>query len=163
MKRLFLAGLCIALSFTFVACKQKPKEPEVASQGMPGAGMNIPKGEKQVVIPDDVKGKWSSVIVTINDKAAKKSEDVTIKLNSEYTIPNSGLKVKVGDFLPDFTMQGLNITSLSNDPKNPAVSIQVFEGDQKIFSGWLWANFPAMHPFQHDKYELLLKEGVKAS
>jgi len=163
MKRIFLVAICIAVGLSFGACKQKPKEPEVAGHGMPGTGVPVEKGEKKVVVPDSVKGKWSSVVITLTDKATKKSEDVTVKLNSEYTIPNTNIKLKIGDFLPDFTMQGPNITSLSNDPKNPAVAVQVFDGDQKVFSGWLWSNFPSMHPFQHEKYELVLKEGVKAS
>jgi len=163
MKKYLIAVLCILMSLSFVACKEKPKEPQMTPPGGPGGGPHIEKGEKKIVVPDSVKGKWSSVILTVTEKATSKTEEVKVKLNSEYTIPKTSLKVKVGEFLPDFSMQGLNITSNSNEPKNPAVSVKVFDGDKEIFSGWLWSNFPTMHPFEHEKYELQLKEGVKAS
>jgi hypothetical protein len=42
------------------------------------------------------------------------------------------------------------------------VRIIVFEGEEEIFKGWLYSKFPAIHPFQHERYGLLLKEGVKS-
>jgi len=78
-----------------------------------------------------------------------------------FSVPGSNLKITVGEFLPDFKMEGLNITSLSNDPNNPAVNVKVFEGDKEVFKGWLYSKFPAIHPFEHPTYALLLKDGVK--
>ncbi len=134
--------------------------------GVPG-NIVMPKGETMVNIPDAVKGKWKAVILIVEDKASKKSSEYTIKLNSDFKIPNSNLKITVGDFLPDFRMNGLEITSMSNDPNNPAVGIKVFEGGKEIFPapgkkwGWLYAKFPTMHPFEHAKYGISLKEGIK--
>jgi hypothetical protein len=52
------------------------------------------------------------------------------------------------------------ITSESNRPENPATQLQVFEGGREIFHGWLFAKFPDIHPFAHDKYAVTLVEGI---
>ncbi len=140
--------------------------------GAPGApaapgGVVMPKGETTVTVPDSVKGKWKSVVLVVEDKTTKKSSEYTINLNSELKVPNSNLKIAVGEFLPDFRMNGLEITSMSNDMNNPAVGIKVFEDNKQIFPapgkkwGWLYAKFPTMHPFEHPKYAIGLKGGIK--
>jgi hypothetical protein len=129
--------------------------------GQGGPGMNVPKGELSIAVPDSVKGKWSAVKLVVEDKATKKKQEFTVNLNSELKIPNSNLKIAVGDFLPEFKMDAQTITSASNEPKNPAVRVKVFEGDKEIFKGWLYSKFPTIHPFEHPKYGLALKEGIK--
>lgn len=140
--------------------------PQMQGQaGMPPHGdsaATTPKEEKKVVVPDSVKGKWSKVVLTVDDKGSNKAGEYKVKLNSELQIPNSGLKVAVGDFLPDFKMSDTTITSNSNEPDNAAVHIEVFESGKSIFKGWLFSKFPTMHPFQHPKYAITLKEGIKS-
>ncbi len=160
------AGLM--LLFSLGACKKKEEAPPpVPPHGTQPTDVAptvmMPKGETKIVVPETVKGKWDAVKLEIVDKTTSKKETVTVKLNSEYKIPNSNLKIKVGEFLPDFRMDGLTITSASNEPKNPAVRVIVYEGDKEIFKGWLYSKFPTIHPFQHDKYALTLVEGIKAS
>ncbi|PKL51861.1 MAG: DUF2155 domain-containing protein [Nitrospira bacterium HGW-Nitrospira-1] len=141
---------------------QQPAMPG-QQQGVPQGQMNIvvPKAQKTIVVPDSVKGKWKGVILVVSDKKANKQHEYTINLNSDLKIPNSNLKVSVGEYLPDFRMDGLNITSASNEPNNPAVGVKVFEHDEEIFKGWLYSKFPTMHPFEHPNYSIVLKGGVK--
>ena len=64
-------------------------------------------------------------------------------------------------------MDGMNLTSGSNEPKNPALGIRVSENNKQIFPapgkqwGWLFAKVPSIHPFEHPKYGIILKEGVR--
>jgi len=130
----------------------------------PGMGMT---GKTQVVVPESVKGKWSAARIILEDHISNTKREFEIKLNSDFTIPDSPLKIHIGDFLPDFRMDGLNLTSGSNEPKNPALSIRVFENDKQIFPapgrqwGWLFSKVPSIHPFEHPKYGITLKEGVR--
>ncbi len=142
--------------------QQLPAEPvgQMPPHGF-NAGMT-PKVEKTVVVPDEVKGKWSKVVLDVTDKGSNKSAQYTVKLKSEFKIPNTDLKIMVGDFLPDFRMSDTTITSAGNNPNNPAVRVEVFEGAKSIFKGWLYAKYPTMHPFEHPKYAITLKEGVKS-
>ena len=153
-----LAGLLIV--FSVVSCKKKEERPIPSSVSMQ-PGVMMPQGETQIVVPEFVQGKWSGVKLIVEDKSAGSQSDVAINLGEEYTIPGSELKIKVNEFLPDFVMDGLTITSKSEELNNPAANIVVTEGDNEIFTGWLYSKFPAIHPFQHDKYGITLKEAVE--
>ena len=174
VKKLAVLILAVGLVVSFGACKQKSAEkaPAPATAPAPGTpanphgaaggpGIMMPPGEMHVVVPDAVKSKFSGVKLIIEDKSANKMSEATVKLGSEFKIPNSSLTVKVADFLPDFKMDGSLITSSSAEPNNPAVRVVVTENGKEIFKGWLYSKFPAIHPFQHEKFGLTLKEGVK--
>ncbi|MGE5894979.1 MAG: DUF2155 domain-containing protein [bacterium] len=160
-RRLMAVALVFALVLAFGACKKKAQEQAQPQGGAGAPGIMMPKGEIKIEVPANVKNKWNAVVLSIEDKAKNKAQDVTVNLGSEYVVPNTNIKVKVGDYLPDFRMDGLTITSSSDQPNNPAVNIKVFEGDKEIFKGWLYSKFPSIHPFQHEKIGLTLKEAVK--
>ncbi len=142
--------------------------PQMPMQPVPQAPMQraMPMGQTKVVVPDSVKGKWTGVKLLVENKETKESKEYTVNLNGDMKVPNSNLKIHVGDFLPDFKMEGLTLTSVSNEPKNPAVAIRVWEGDKQIFPtpgkkwGWLFSKMPSIHPLMHPKYGIFLKEGV---
>ena len=117
--------------------------------------------EKKVVVPDEVKKSWKSVKLEVEYKDKKTKKQFSVPLRSEFKVPDSDLVLKVGDFLPHFAMSADAITSNSNNPENPAVQVEVFRGGKEIFHGWLFAKFPSVHPFQHDKVGLAMMEGVK--
>jgi hypothetical protein len=192
-------GVALVLSLGLGACKKKEEQPvpqapqmphgmapgmapgmppQMAPGGAPQMGpggapgqptLNIPKGETKLVVPESLKGKWSAVKIVVTDKGTQKSDEYTVKLNSEFKIPSSNLKIAVGDFLPDFRMEGTTVTSASDEPKNPAVGVKIFEADKQIFPapgkkwGWLYAKpeLRGIHPFEHPKYSIFLKEAVK--
>jgi hypothetical protein len=151
-----LIALCVGFSLLLSLGACKKKEEPASRAPVPSPGIMMPAGETKIVVPDFVKGKWDSIKVEILDKSTNKTEAVTINLNSEYIIPDTNVKIQAGDFLPDFRMDGLTITSASHELKNPAVHITVLEGENQIFQGWLYSKFPSIHPFQHEKYSLTL-------
>ncbi len=175
--RKFLSAIVAAMILlSFGACKKGEKQPVsqvplkqgpiIETPNMQAGHEVDPKGEFQIVVPPEVKGKWAAVTFIVEDRKLNRTHEFTVKLGGELKIPNSNLKVKVGDFLPDFKMNGLVITSSSNTPNNPSVGVIIFEGDKQIFPekgkwGWLYAQFPSIHPFQHERYGLILKEGIK--
>jgi hypothetical protein len=190
MKKQVLAVVCgLSLLLAAGACKKKEEKPPFPQAGMPGQqegvmpgqqgapmgeqgvppGHNVmmPKGPTTVVVPDAVKGKWKAVVLVVTDKKTNKQNEYTVNLNSDFNIPGSKLKIQVGEYLPDFKMNGLEITSSSNEPNNPAVAVNVSEGGNQIFPpagkkwGWLYTKFPTMHPFEHPDYAIGLKAGVK--
>jgi hypothetical protein len=193
MKKKLLAVACgLSLLLAAGACKKKEEQP-LPKPGMPGQqqlppgmpphgapgqpmpggqpapGVVMPKGETTVAIPEAVKGKWKSVIFVVQDKQTNKATEVTANLHSDVKVPNSDVKITVGDFLPDFRMNGLQITSASDEPNNPAVGIKVFEGGKQIFPepgkkwGWLYGKpeLRNVHPFEHPKYSIVLKSAQR--
>ena len=168
------------LLFTLGACKKKEEQAAVqkspvpqgpivetpSEQAPPGHGTPVQKTEFQVVVPPEVTGLWSKVVLVIDDKKTNKRQEHTLKIGDEFNIPDSNLVVKIGPFLPDFKMSGTVITSTSNEPNNPSVGVMISEGGTQVFPasgqwGWLYAKFPAIHAFQHERFALALKEGVK--
>ena len=161
-----LVAILMMVAIAGTGCKKKQPPPSMPPQGAPGQpGMpgtpGTPPVEKTVVVPDDVKGAWKAVKVEVEFKEKKSKKAFTVPLNSEFKVPDSDLTLKVGSFLPHFTMAADQITSGSNNLENPAAQIEVFEGGKEIFHGWLFAKYPAVHPLTHDKYGVALLEGVK--
>ncbi|HSW63209.1 MAG TPA: hypothetical protein VLH56_07865 [Dissulfurispiraceae bacterium] len=124
-------------------------------------GAAVEKSEKKVVVPDAVKKSWSKVRLQLVEKATGAKKDIVASLGKEMSLEGTPLTIKVGEFLPDFTMAGAEITSRSNEPKQPAVRIEIYEQGKLVHKGWIFAKMPDVHPFEHQKYGLLLKDGVK--
>ncbi|GAB4273427.1 MAG: DUF2155 domain-containing protein [Deferrisomatales bacterium] len=135
-----------------------PSHPKVGGESA-SAGAEAAPPQRQIVVPDDVKNTWKAVVLELTDKTENKTEEVTVEIGQTVTV--GGLEITVENFLPAFTMGGGQITSKSNETENPAARLIVKEGGSEVFSGWLFTLFPEAHPFQHERYGLLLKDFVK--
>ncbi len=182
-KNVRLLGILLSLVVVAGGCQKKEEGPPpvvpkgvIPGQGAGPAGQQttppghqalMPRGDTTIVVPESVQGKWKGVVLTVENKETQKTEEFIIDLNSDFNLPNSDLKISVGEFMPYFKMEGLTITSVSNELINPAVGVKIFENDRQIFPttedkwGWLYTKFPKIHPFEHPKYSIKLKEGVK--
>ncbi|MEN8263990.1 MAG: DUF2155 domain-containing protein [Nitrospirota bacterium] len=177
MKKVLLLVLAITVVFASWGCQKKeetpaavqssaPVGPIVDTQGAGGHGGMDVKTEHQVVVPPDVKELWVAVKFSVQDKKENTKKDYTVNIGEEFTIEGSGLTIKAGPFLPDFKMSGQIITSASNNLGNPAVGVMISENGKKLFPpsgewGWLYKHFPEVHSFQHERFSLVLLDGVK--
>lgn len=139
--------------------KQFPKEMLEAIQKKEQKPESRPvtKGHASVVVPREVQGKWKAVVIVVVNKQTNEKKDYVVGINKEFTLPNSKIKIKVLNFLPNFSMSPQGITSLSNESKNPAAQIIIYEDNKNVFEGWLFEKFPQVHPFQHKVYAIMLK------
>ena len=168
MKKLLAVVLVGGLVISFVGCKKKEEKPQMPAGhpsmegGMPPAGMpaNAPKVDRAVVVPKEVKAKWSAVKLSVTDKAANNKKEYTVAVGSELAVPNTKIKVKVLAFIPDFKMGDKDITSASDKPNNPAVQVAIQEPGKEEWKGWLYSMHPDVHPFMHDKVMITLMGGV---
>lgn len=166
-------ALLLAVTVAVAGCGKKeqppvppPMTPQPGAGGPGGAPPGAPHGgmggpAKAVVVPPDVQKSWKAAKLEVEFKDKKSKKQFTIPLNSEFKVPDSGLTVKVGPFLPHFAMTAEQITSGSNKLENPAVSLEVYVDGNPAFKGWLFAKYPDIHPFQHEKYGLRFVEPVK--
>lgn len=169
MKKTLVVLLALIFALSFAACKKETEAP--IAPGAPGAPASHPSvgdsgqisvpQERQIIVPEDMKGMWKGIALNIEDKESSKVTVQSVSLGSEHTIAGSNITVKAHEFLPDFIMEGPVITSRSAELNNPAARITVTEGGEELFSSWIYANHPAIHPFQHEKYGITLKEGTK--
>jgi len=158
--RILTLGLSLTGLAFLAACGGEPAthngdaQPETHKQDVPIKGSSV------VEVPDEVKGSWSGVVLLVKDNKKGISDEYTVPIDSTLKLPDSDIMVNVREYLPAFAMQGSIITSLSNEPNNPAAFISVNEGGNEIFAGWLFSRYPTTHAFSHPRFAITLKEGV---
>ncbi len=132
----------------------------VSSEAVQAHEDAIPAPPKpELVVPSNVKETWRAVKFSIVVKEDNKTESIVVDIGKEYEI-HAGLTLKVIAFLPDFKMDSVTITSVTNTPNNPAAKVEIEENGKNIFTGWLYSKYPDIHPFEHQKYAVLLVEGI---
>ncbi len=175
MKTYWLPAIALVASLMTLGACSKSEEPKPAApqaqapaarQEMPPthppmdgppAGMGM-AGPREVVVPEDVTNTWKAVVLSVADKVSNTTKDVTVDIGGSVT--EGDLEIAVESFLPAFTMTGGVITSGSNETVNPAARLVVTENGAELFAGWLFSLYPDAHPFEHDRYELVLKDFV---
>ncbi len=133
--------------------KSKGKTPESAP---------AKKGHAPLVVPADVQKKWKVVVIEVANKETNDQKDYMVDINKDFVIPDTNLKLNVLAFLPDFFMSAKVITSRSNELKNPAAKVVIYEDNTKIFEGWLFQKLPTIHPFEHKVFAIKLKDQKSA-
>ncbi|MCX8030926.1 MAG: DUF2155 domain-containing protein [Thermodesulfovibrionales bacterium] len=119
------------------------------------------KERRRIVLSDEIKRSWSSVRLVFEDRGTNRQTELLVKLGKEFNIANTDLKIICKEFIPDFKMDKDIITSKSNEPNNPAVQVIIYERGKAIFEGWLYAKYPEIHSFQHQRYSITLREGIR--
>src|SRR6476659_901119 len=175
--RITFAAVFAALALT--ACQEKGRpDPTVQmaisherepAAGGPGAGTGgapsaeagglpagAPKVPTRLVVPPEVAKTYSAIQLTWKDSAGGKEGTLDVPLEGTARIPGSDLDVRADVFLPAFTMAAEEITSNGVELTNPAARITVVEKGKEIFGGWIFTNFPDVHPFQHPRFSLKL-------
>jgi hypothetical protein len=140
-------------------------EREPAAGGAPaeagGGGTGAPKVPTRLVVPPEVAKTYSAIRLTWKDSGAAREGTLDVPLGGSARIPDSDLEVRADVFLPAFTMAAEEITSNGVELSNPAARITVLEKGKEIFGGWIFTNFPDVHPFEHPRYSLRLASAVK--
>ena len=112
-----------------------------------------PSGDPlRVVIPGDVKGQWKSVEISILDQELSSETTYTINIGETLLVPGSTLKLRVDTFLPAFIMKGSQMTSASNEPRNPAAYVVIEENGEQVFAGWLFSLYPDACAIKNPRY-----------
>ncbi len=117
----------------------------------------------KVVVPKEIERSWRAIVIGVTDKNKGKTNEYVVDLKSDFLIPDAGLKIRVQRFLPEFSMSSGEITSLSNEPRNPAAQVVISKDDKVIFESWLFKLYPEIHAFQHPRYTIVLKDYIRAS
>lgn len=121
------------------------------------------KVERDVAIPEVIKGKWKAVKLQIRNKKNEKANELkTAELGSTFTLEEADtkLKVTVGPFLPNFVMSKTSYTSMNNELNNPAVQLTVEEKGKVVYKGWAFAKYPTLYAFEHNVFSFQLMDFV---
>ena len=116
---------------------------------------------RKIVIPSEVEGKWNAVKILVRNKKDERLGGVrSLSLGTSFIPAGSDLKVTVGPFLPNFTMDNKVYTSKGNELLNPAVQLMVEEAGKIIYKGWAFKKFPSMYEFEHHLISFELLEAI---
>jgi len=113
-----------------------------------------------IELAPEIAAAWSAIGVRVLDRQAETSNTFEISLGSTVALGDSGLTLTAVVFVPDFVMGDGGITSRSAEAANPAAQVIIREAEQADFEGWLFANMPDIHPYPHERYQVLLEGGV---
>jgi len=95
----------------------------------------------------------------ITDKKTNKKITVKAAIGKKTTVPDTDITIYVEAYLPDFTMGTENITSASDEEKNPAAKVKI-ERKSNVSEGWLFKNFE-IHKIEDPDYNFVLLGGVQ--
>ncbi len=90
------------------------------------------------------------------------SKTVSLKLGERAAVDDAGItQVAVRQFVPDFVLgEGGKVQSRSQEPRNPAALVEAWKGEERIFSGWVFARYPDFgpgHPEGKSPFAFVLK------
>lgn len=115
--------------------------------------------QSTVDVSADIKAKWKSVKLNVAPRGGAAKTD-TVAVGGTLAVAGTKLTLKIVAFVPAFTSAAGRITSSSNEPKNPAVLLRLFEGTQLRAEGWVFQNLPDFDTFRSDLVSVKLVGGV---
>lgn len=119
------------------------------------------KTQKEVFLKDEVKARWKEVTLELTEGATKASQAVKAKVGGSVKL-DERFKLRVEAFVPDYAIAENRIESRSNEPKNPAVLLELLDGDKVVAKGWVFKDFPEFNSYTDDRFPVkLLGPGVE--
>lgn len=115
-------------------------------------------GTKEVRISEEVKATWKEVKLEVMDVSSQTSQILTMEVGGTMALKDTGFKLKVEALVPDYAMFADHIGSRSNEPKNVAIMVELFEGDKSVAKGWIFKAFPDFNSYGHERFQLTLVE-----
>jgi hypothetical protein len=171
MRTLLVCAL--ALTLVIAGCGSDPEIAQTDVQSMPEddvhAGVSgSPTGgimgglNTNIDIDQEIADAWTGIRVHVIDNESGNAQMIEIALGEVAPLGDSGLTLSVDTFVPDFVMDESGITSRSTETHNPAARVVISGEGMADYEGWLFAAMPEIHPFPHDRYQVLLVEGIPA-
>lgn len=113
------------------------------------------KTQKTVSLSDEVKAKWKEVRLELTDTSSNASDTVTVKVGGDVKL-KEGVKLKAVALVPDYAIADNTIESRSNEARNPAVLLEIVEGDKVTARGWVFRDFPEFNSYNDSRFAVKL-------
>jgi len=169
MRHLF--AIALTLPLVLAGCGAGSDTAETDVQAMPdddvhatamGESMGGMMGglNTDIRLDPEIAGAWSGIRLHVIDSETGDGHIIDVVLGETVALGESGLTLSAATFVPDFVMDEGGITSRSAETHNPAARVVITEEGMADYEGWLFAAIPEIHPFPHDRYQVLLVEGL---
>ena len=80
------------------------------------------------------------------ENGVEKHRELTLAPGAPSPLDEQGSSVELADFIPDYVLNGNQITSRSDDPRNPAIHLQVTRPGGQPTHAWVLAKSPELSP-----------------
>ncbi len=120
--------------------------------GVASGGSMSAKG-KDVRLSDALKAKWSTVEVEVTVGGNKKEILITV---GKKTKVGKTYSILVDSFIPEYTMFEDHIGTRSDEPKNPAIRVELFDGDKSLQRGWVFKKLADFNSYKSDTVGVVL-------
>lgn len=165
--------LCVLAIFIFIGCSQNTvKENDNSKDNVSTNAEKIVKevepnivvrNEKEEISQDDVKSVFKNLTLRITNKHNNESFETVVPIGNKVSIDNTPLAVEILGYYPDFVMdEEKGVITKSLEERNPAAKINIYKEGKVVFKGWLFSNFPDVHAFEDNDYDVKLISSVKA-
>ena len=142
-----------------------PAAAEVAPAKAPLANLpDDPASHKnrKVIGENKLKKHWRGIRIKIVDVPNRREALWDVKPGRPVPFPGLGLSMKVKHILADFAMGKGVVRAVSDEERNPAAEVQVFEGDKLVWEGWIFKKAPDLRQYRGNRYNLVLVDILPA-
>jgi cytochrome c biogenesis protein len=122
--------------------------------------VNHPLGYKGIRFYQSSYGASDSITVELSKKSKDNEKKdfigaYTINPYHDFQVPNTQLKIKLAEYVPDFVINDSGgIDSRSNNPNNPAALIEIYDGNESKYKSWVFQKFPEFHATADSEYSV---------
>ena len=166
-----MKGLIALLSITILvtACSQNTNKQEFvrAENAAPApavtpkqsaAGMKLTKPTE--LLPE-ITEKYSGIKIEAVNKSDGSKMEIIAPFCQKTVIGNTGLEIIISSYFTSFTMVDGGVKNVSMEENNPAAKVIITDNGSQVFDGWLFQEYPDMHPFEHPVWKVILAGAVK--
>jgi len=142
-------------------CRQLDEfmQPHAEMMGGAGGGPSFHSG-RPVQVPPEIAAQWPKVKLRVGPKGAPGSE-IVLAVGEKKKIEGTPLEIEVIAFVPAFKMTGEAVITDGAEPTNPAAKVVIREAGKPDWTGWLFANMPDVHAFEHEQFAVILLAGIR--
>lgn len=132
--------------------------PSIAQEdtSLPAGSHSNLKSARKLQLDDEVIAKWKVVNLEISDNTAGQKKAVKVNVGQKVSLKDDGLYLMVKAYVPDYALSEDAIVSRSNEPNNPAILVELMEGDKVVTSGWIFEQLPDFNSYGDARYGLVL-------
>ncbi len=132
--------------------------PSIAPEdnAMPAGSHSNLKSARKLQLDDEVIAKWKVVNLEISDNTAGQKKAIKVNVGQKVSLKGDGLYLLVKAYVPDYALSEDAIVSRSNEPNNPAIQVELQEGDKVVSTGWIFEKLPDFNSYGDTRYGLVL-------
>lgn len=178
MKKFYKVLLVVAFTIVFISCSQNSKRPggvdgskkvsesvllhDHADDVVVQTAVPSVKVDNSGALIPEIEKLYKGIKLELRDsKTGKKIKDIDLPFKERIAIEPTPYSILTESYFTSFKVEDSGINNISMREENPASKIKIYKGDEVVFDGWLFQNYPDIHQFVDPEYSFYLIEGVK--